>query len=72
MNWTTPLTQGAEAPNRPLVRLLFDAQGAPLPEGIEIDMRTQPDDTDLIAIPEEGVSVEEYAHRLASAAATTS
>jgi putative nucleotidyltransferase with HDIG domain len=60
----------ADAPNRPLVRLLFDAQGTPLPEGIEVDLRKQPDDTDLTAIPEEGVSIEEYAHRLASRTTT--
>jgi putative nucleotidyltransferase with HDIG domain len=57
----------AGAPNRPLVRLLFDAQGAPVPEGVEIDLRKLPDDAELTAVPEEGVSVEEYAHRLAIA-----
>ncbi len=55
------------APNRPLVRLLFDAQGAPVPEGVEVDLRKLPDDAELTAVPEEGVSVEEYAHRLAIA-----
>ena len=54
-------------PNRPLVRLLFDAQGAPVPEGVEVDLRKLPDDAELTAVPEEGVSVEEYAHRLALA-----
>jgi putative nucleotidyltransferase with HDIG domain len=57
----------AGAPNRPLVRLLFDAQGAAVPEGVEIDLRKLPDDAELTAVPEEGVSVEEYAHRLAIA-----
>jgi putative nucleotidyltransferase with HDIG domain len=55
------------APNQPLVRLLFDAQGAPVPEGVEVDLRKLPDDAELTAVPEEGVSVEEYAHRLAIA-----
>ena len=55
------------AANRPVVRLLFDAQGAPVPEGVEIDLRKLPDDGELTAVPEEGVSVEEYAHRLAIA-----
>jgi len=54
-------------PNRPLVRLLFDAHGAPLPEGVEVDLRKLSDDAELTAVPEEGVSVEEYAHRLAVA-----
>src|SRR5438105_15215317 len=53
------------AANRPVVRLLFDAQGAPVPEGVEVDLRKQADDAELTAGPEEGVSVEEYAHRLA-------
>jgi putative nucleotidyltransferase with HDIG domain len=56
------------APNRPLVRLLFDADGQPVPEGVEIDLRKLPDDADLVAVPEAGVSVEEYARRLAKAA----
>jgi hypothetical protein len=56
------------APNRPLVRLLFDAQGKPVPEGVEIDMRKVSDDTRLTAIPEAGVSLDEYARRLARAA----
>ena len=55
------------AANRPVVRLLFDAQGAPVPEGVEVDLRKLPDDAELTAVPEEGVSVEEYAHRLALA-----
>jgi putative nucleotidyltransferase with HDIG domain len=55
------------APNRPLVRLLFDAQGLPVPHGVEVDLRKEPDDADLTAVPEAGVSVEEYARRLALA-----
>jgi putative nucleotidyltransferase with HDIG domain len=55
------------AANRPVVRLLFDANGAPVPEGVEVDLRKLPDDAELTAVPEEGVSVEEYAHRLALA-----
>ncbi len=55
------------AANRPIVRLLFDAHGAPVPEGVEVDLRKLPDDAELTAVPEEGVSVEEYAHRLAVA-----
>jgi hypothetical protein len=55
------------AANRPIVRLLFDANGAPVPEGVEVDLRKLPDDAELTAVPEEGVSVEEYAHRLALA-----
>jgi putative nucleotidyltransferase with HDIG domain len=53
--------------NRPRVRLLFDAQGLPIPEGVEVDLRKEPDDADLTAVPEAGVSVEEYARRLAIA-----
>jgi HD-GYP domain-containing protein (c-di-GMP phosphodiesterase class II) len=56
------------APNRPLVRLLFDARGKPVPEGVEVDMRNIGDDTRLTAIPEAGVSLEDYARRLARAA----
>jgi hypothetical protein len=55
------------APNRPLVRLLFDAQGLPIPEGVEVDLRKEPQAADLTAVPEAGVSVEEYARRLALA-----
>jgi putative nucleotidyltransferase with HDIG domain len=55
------------APNRPLVRLLFDAQGMPIPEGAEVDVRKLADDADLTAVPEAGVSVEEYARRVALA-----
>jgi hypothetical protein len=54
-------------PNKPLVRLLFDAEGKPIPEGVEVDLRKLPDDAELSAMPEAGVSVEEYAHRLAHA-----
>jgi HD-GYP domain-containing protein (c-di-GMP phosphodiesterase class II) len=56
------------APNRPRVRLLFDAAGRPIPDGVEVDLRTLPEDAELTALPEAGVSVEEYAHRLALAA----
>jgi hypothetical protein len=38
-----------------------------VPEGVEVDLRKLPDDAELTAVPEEGVSVEEYAHRLAIA-----
>ncbi|MBV9897150.1 MAG: HD-GYP domain-containing protein [Chloroflexi bacterium] len=55
------------APNRPLVRLLFDASGAPEPEGVEIDLRKESDDPDLTAVPEGGMSLEEHARRVASA-----
>ena len=54
----------ATAPNRPLVRLLFDAEGAPLPDDVEIDLRKLPEDADLTAVPEGGLSLEEYARRL--------
>ena len=57
----------AGAPSRPIVRLLFDANGLPLPAGMEVDLRKLPDDADLTAVPEAGVSVEEYARRLALA-----
>jgi hypothetical protein len=53
------------AANRPHVRLLFDRDGRPVPDGIEVDLRREPDDATLIAVPEAGVSVEEYARRLA-------
>ncbi len=54
------------APNRPLVRLLFDANGMPLPEDLEIDLRKLSDiDAELTSVPEAGVSIEEYARRLA-------
>jgi HD-GYP domain-containing protein (c-di-GMP phosphodiesterase class II) len=59
----------ASAPNRPLVRLLFDAEGLPIPEGVEVDLRKLPEDAELTAVPEAGVSVEEYARRLAIARA---
>ncbi len=52
------------APNRPLVRLLFDADGLPIPDGLDIDLRKQGEDADLTAVPEAGVSLEEYARRL--------
>jgi putative nucleotidyltransferase with HDIG domain len=55
------------APNRPLVRLLFDPKGNPIPEGVEIDLRKVREDAELTAVPEAGVSVEEYARRLALA-----
>jgi hypothetical protein len=50
------------------VRLLFDPDGNPIPEGVEIDLRKMPEDPELTAVPEAGVSVEEYARRLALAA----
>ena len=53
------------APNKPLVRLLFDAEGLPMPEDAEVDLRKLPEDAELTAVPEAGVSVEEYARRLA-------
>jgi hypothetical protein len=46
------------------VRLLFDSNGQPIPEGVEVDLRKLPDDAHLTAVPEAGVSVEEYARRL--------
>jgi putative nucleotidyltransferase with HDIG domain len=52
------------AANRPTVRLLFDPNGAPMREGIEVDLRKLGDDADLTSLPEAGVSVEEYARRL--------
>jgi putative nucleotidyltransferase with HDIG domain len=56
------------SPNRPLVRLLFDAAGLPIPEGVDVDLHKLPDeDAELTAVPEAGVSVEEYARRLATA-----
>jgi putative nucleotidyltransferase with HDIG domain len=55
-------------PNRPLVRLLFDGAGLPIPEGVDVDLRKlSEEDAELTAVPEAGVSVEEYARRLASA-----
>ena len=55
------------SPNRPRVRLLFDPNGLPIPEGVEVDLRRQSDDAELTAVPEAGVSLEEYARRLALA-----
>lgn len=55
------------APNRPVVRLLFDANGLPLPVGVEVDLRHESDRVSLVAVPEAGVSVEEYARRVALA-----
>jgi hypothetical protein len=52
------------APNRPLVRLLFDANGLPIPDGVKVDLRKVPEEAELTAVPEAGVSVEEYARRL--------
>jgi hypothetical protein len=57
----------ASAPNRPLIRLLFDRNGQPLPEDMEVDLRHEPGGVDLTAVPEAGVSLEEYARRLALA-----
>jgi HD-GYP domain-containing protein (c-di-GMP phosphodiesterase class II) len=57
----------ASAPNRPLIRLLFDRNGQPLPEDMEVDLRKEPAGVDLTAVPEAGVSLEEYARRLALA-----
>ena len=54
----------SERANRPLVRLLFDPQGLPFPEGVEVDVRKERGDADLTAVPEAGVSLEEYARRL--------
>lgn len=54
-----------QAPNLPTVRLLFDANGQPVPEGIEIDMRHANEDHELTAVPEANVSIEEYARRVA-------
>jgi hypothetical protein len=47
--------------------LLFDSNGAPIPEGVEVDLRRLSEDASLTAVPEAGVSVEEYARRLALA-----
>jgi putative nucleotidyltransferase with HDIG domain len=59
----------ATAPNRPLVRLLFDANGTPLPEDMHVDLRKLTEDADLTAVPEAGLSLEEYARRLSRSAA---
>lgn len=56
-----------DAPNRPTVRLLFDARGIPIGEGVDVDLRKLADDADLTAVPEAGVSVEEYARRVSLA-----
>jgi len=56
------------APNRPIVRVLFDAAGLPMPEGMEVDLRKLSDiDAELTSVPEGGVSIEEHARRLALA-----
>jgi hypothetical protein len=56
------------APNKPTVRLLFDGNGMPIPEGVEVDLRKLADgDRELISVPEAGVSLDEYARRLALA-----
>jgi hypothetical protein len=49
------------------VRLLFDASGLPIPQGFEVDIRKLSEDAELTAVPEAGVSIEEYARRLTSA-----
>jgi hypothetical protein len=50
--------------------LLFDPTGAPVPEGVELDLRKLPeDDCELTSVPEAGVSLEEYSRRLALARA---
>jgi HD-GYP domain-containing protein (c-di-GMP phosphodiesterase class II) len=54
------------AQNQPIVRLLFDASGLPIPEGFEVDLRKLADDAELTAVPDAGVSVEEYARRLST------
>lgn len=53
------------APNRPTVRLLFDRDGQPIPDGVEINTRKITVDCELTAVPEAGVSIEEYARRVA-------
>jgi putative nucleotidyltransferase with HDIG domain len=53
--------------NQPVVRLLFDASGLPIPQGFEVDIRKLSEDAELTAVPEAGVSIEEYARRLTSA-----
>ena len=55
------------ASNKPLVRLLFEPAGAPVPQGVDVDLRTLSEDAQLSTVPEEGVSIEEYARRLAVA-----
>jgi HD-GYP domain-containing protein (c-di-GMP phosphodiesterase class II) len=57
------------AANRPQVRLLFDRNGLPIPEGVEVNLRKLPDEVQLSAVPEAGISIEEYARRLAHARA---
>jgi HD-GYP domain-containing protein (c-di-GMP phosphodiesterase class II) len=42
------------APTRPSVRLLFDATGRRLGDGLEIDMRHQPSTVDLHPLPDTG------------------
>lgn len=56
----------SDPPNRPLVRLLFDKNGVPIPGDVEVDLRQFAIDAELTAVPEAGVSVEEYARRLAA------
>jgi hypothetical protein len=56
-----------DAPNRPTVRLLFDARGIPIGEGVDVDLRKLADEADLTAVPEAGLSVEEYARRVSLA-----
>jgi hypothetical protein len=56
--------------NRPSVRLLFDVAGRPIPEGVEVNLRKLSDQVQLTAVPEAGVSIEEYARRLARARAS--
>jgi putative nucleotidyltransferase with HDIG domain len=55
-------------PDRPDVRLLVDRWGRPLPADCEIRLAQQPDSVELVAVPESGLSVEEYARRVALAA----
>lgn len=55
----------AGAASRPIVRLLFDANGLPVPEDAEVDLRKLSGDAELTAVPEACVSVEEHARRLA-------
>lgn len=54
-----------QTPNLPTVRLLFDAHGQPIADGIEIDMRKVSQDQELTAVPEAGLSLEEHAQRVA-------
>ena len=62
------VTRTSVVRDRPHVRLLVDRWGRSLGEGAEIKLAWQPSSVELVAVPESGLSIEEYARTQALAA----